>query len=160
GHAPLASLLVGAQHHLLADLDQVERHQDLVDGDQLGAVLAVEGSLALLRRKGVAPVRGFLAPVGPDGVRAEQPDALEADERRVLGDDAVPVPEPPSPAGVVAGAGGVGRGLVTDHPRDPLVARAVSLRQLLTTHRPTRAPGHAGIASTRAGRRAVAILLG
>jgi hypothetical protein len=48
GHPPAAPLLVGAENHLFANLDQVERDQDLVDRDQLGPVLAVEVGLALL----------------------------------------------------------------------------------------------------------------
>ena len=50
-HLPAPALRIGADHHLLTDLDQVERDKDLVDGDQLGAVLAVEIGLALLGGK-------------------------------------------------------------------------------------------------------------
>jgi hypothetical protein len=97
-------LLVDAREHLLADLQQVERHQQLVDGDQLGAFLAVEVGLGLLAGKGVAAMWRLVAPVSPDRIGVQEADALEADQRRVLGNDAVPVPEPAAPPGVRAGA--------------------------------------------------------
>src|SRR5262249_11600196 len=115
GDAPPPPLLVDAENHLFADLDEVEGDEDLVNGDQFGAVLAIEVGLALLGGEGVATVGRLLPAVGPDRVGVEETDALETDQGGVLGDDAVPVPEPTAAANVVAAPGGGG---VADHARD------------------------------------------
>src|SRR6188508_818924 len=110
-HTPAPSAIIDSRQHLLAYLDQVECDEDLVDRDQLGPLFSIEGGFRLLAREGVAPVRGLVAPVGPDGVGVEESDTLEADQWCVLGDDVVPVPEPATASGVNASAS-LGRGLI------------------------------------------------
>src|SRR5690606_6022945 len=123
-HLPPSALRIGAGHHLLLDLDEIEGHQDLVDGNQLVPVLAVEVRLALLRGEGEAAIGRFLAPVRPDRVGVEEPDALQADDRRELGDDAVPVPEPSAPSRLDAGSTAARRGRrIADDPGGLVPAR-------------------------------------
>ena len=105
-HAPAPVAVVLPEDHLLVDLDQVERDEDLVEGDQFLAPLAIELPLGVLRREGVSLMRRSLAPVGPDGVGVEQANALEAEQRRVLRDERVPVPVPAAMADILAGGGG------------------------------------------------------
>ena len=103
-HPPLVALRIDPEHHLLADLDQVERDQDPVDRHQFGPVGARKGRLGLQAGEGIAAIRRMLAPIGPDDVRGDQADAGVLEQRLVLGVELVPVPEPAALAGVLAGA--------------------------------------------------------
>ena len=134
-HFPAPALGIDPGHHLLADLDQIERDQDLVECDQLGAVFSIEGGFGLLRGECISAVRRFIATIGPDGVGVEQADALEPDQRRELGDDAVPVPEPAATAGIFArpdrfgfASGNLGVGIVRAHGEGSASTRRGDIR--------------------------------